>query len=47
MNLIWILAISVFVLVEKLLPPQIRSTRITSIIMITAGCVYLVDFFLK
>ena len=47
MNLIWILAISAFVLVEKLLPPQIQSTRITSIIMITAGCVYLVDFFLK
>jgi len=47
MNLIWILAISAFVLVEKLLPPQIQSTRITSIIMITAGCVYVVDSYLR
>ena len=43
MNLIWILAISVFVLAEKLLPAKIRSTRITSIIMILAGSVYLVE----
>ena len=47
MNLIWILAISVFVLVEKLLPPQIRSTRITSLIMIAAGSVYVVDSYLR
>jgi len=47
MNLIWILAISMFVLLEKLLPPQIRSTRITSLIMIAAGSVYLVDSYLR
>ncbi len=42
MNLIWILAISMFVLVEKLLPAHIQSTRITGFIMITAGLIYLV-----
>ena len=47
MNLVWILAISMFVLLEKLLPPQIRSTRITSLIMIAAGSVYLVDSYLR
>jgi len=47
MNLIWILAISAFVLVEKLLPPQIQSTRITSLIMISAGSVYLVGPYLR
>ncbi len=47
MNLIWILAISAFVLVEKLLPAQIQSTRITSLIMISAGSVYLVGSYLR
>ncbi|MFV1998594.1 MAG: DUF2182 domain-containing protein [Acidiferrobacterales bacterium] len=42
MNLIWILAISLFVLAEKLLPPKIRSTSITSLVMIAVGSVYLV-----
>lgn len=42
MNLVWILAISLFVLAEKLLPPRIQSTRITSLIMIAAGSVYVV-----
>ncbi|MFV1998682.1 MAG: DUF2182 domain-containing protein [Acidiferrobacterales bacterium] len=43
MNLIWILAISLFVLAEKLLPPKIRSTSITSLIMIAVGSVYLLE----
>jgi len=32
---------------NKLLPPQIRSTRITNLIMIAAGSVYLVDSYLR
>lgn len=42
MNLIWILAISLFVLAEKLLPPKIHSRPVTSFIMIAVGSVYLV-----
>ena len=34
MNLFWILVISLFVLSEKLLPAQIRTTRITGILMV-------------
>jgi len=41
MNLIWILAISLFVLAEKLLPAKIVTSRITSSTMILAGVVYL------
>ena len=41
MNLLWILAISLFVLAEKLLPPRIESTRLTSFLMISAGLTYL------
>lgn len=43
MNLIWILAISLFVLLEKLLPPKIHSRPVTSLVMIVAGSVYLLD----
>lgn len=42
MNLIWIFAISLFVLGEKLVPPRVQSTRITSVIMMLAGSIYLV-----
>jgi len=42
MNLIWILAISLFVLTEKLLPPKIHSRSVTSFFMIALGSVYLV-----
>lgn len=41
MNLIWILAISLFVLAEKLLPANIVTSRITGISMILAGVIYL------
>ena len=41
MNLMWILAISLFVLAEKLLPPRIRSVRITGMTMILSGLLYL------
>ena len=37
MNLLWILAISLFVFAEKLLPPGIRSTRLSGGLMILAG----------
>jgi predicted metal-binding membrane protein len=41
MNLIWILAISLFVLLEKLLPVHIKTTRLTSVVMIVSGLVFL------
>ena len=41
MNLIWILAISLFVLAEKLLPARLVTHRITSYAMILAGFIYL------
>lgn len=41
MNLVWILAISLFVLAEKLFPTSLVTTRITSFTMIFAGIVYL------
>ena len=47
MNLIWIFAISLFVLVEKLLSPKIKSARITSFAMIIAGTVYLIRPYLS
>jgi predicted metal-binding membrane protein len=43
MNLIWILAISLFVLAEKLLPVQIRTARVTGILMILSGLVFLIN----
>ncbi len=43
MNLIWILAISLFVLAEKLLPVKMVTGRITSLIMVLAGVVYLAN----
>lgn len=42
MNLFWILAISLFVLAEKLLPAQIRTARITGILMVLSGGVFLI-----
>lgn len=43
MNLIWILAISLFVLAEKLLSAKIVTRRITSFAMIFGGVVYLLE----
>jgi|GEM_PF-3443694 len=40
MFLLWILAISVFVCAEKLLPPSRRSTHLSGGIMIVAGIAY-------
>ncbi len=40
MNLLWILAISLFVFAEKLLPAAIRSTRLSGGLMILAGLAY-------
>jgi predicted metal-binding membrane protein len=37
MNLFWILAISLFILFEKLLPARIRTARVTGILMIASG----------
>ena len=41
MNLVWILAITLFVLVEKLLPQGLRTVRITGVAMIASGIAYL------
>ena len=43
MNLLWILAISLFVLLEKLLPSELQYTRITSLIMIVSGFYYILN----
>lgn len=43
MNLIWILAISLFVLAEKLLPTRLASSGITGFAMIFAGIIYLLQ----
>lgn len=40
MNMIWILAISLFVLFEKLLPVQIKTVRVTGILMILGGFIF-------
>jgi len=37
MNLFWILAISLFILFEKLLPARIRTARVTGMLMIASG----------
>jgi predicted metal-binding membrane protein len=42
MNLLWILAITLFVFAEKLLPTTVRSTGLSGGLMILAGLVYLV-----
>lgn len=44
MNLLWILAISLFVFAEKLLPPTLRSTRLSGGVMILAGLVYFAPY---
>lgn len=44
MNLAWILAITIFVLVEKLLPVTVQTSRITGMLMILAGAGYLAWF---
>jgi predicted metal-binding membrane protein len=40
MNLLWIVAITGFVLLEKLLPPVLGTTRLTGVAMIAAGACY-------
>ena len=42
MNLAWVLLITLFVLLEKLLPLRVRLTPISGIAMILAGAGYLV-----
>jgi predicted metal-binding membrane protein len=41
MNLVWILLISLFVLLEKLMPAKIKTTRLTSVILILSGLSFL------
>ena len=41
MNLLWIAAITVFVLMEKLFPPRLQTARTSGLLMIVAGAVYL------
>jgi predicted metal-binding membrane protein len=41
MNLLWIAAITSFVLAEKLLPPKLRIARVSGILMIVGGMVFL------
>jgi len=41
MNLLWILAITLFVLLEKLLPPYLLTTRIAGVLMIVTGLLLL------
>ena len=42
MNLLWIAAIAAFVLLEKVLPPALRVSRIAAVMMIASGVAYLV-----
>ncbi len=42
MNLLWILVISLFVCVEKLLPAVLRSTRLSGVIMVLAGLYFFI-----
>jgi predicted metal-binding membrane protein len=44
MNLLWILAITLFVFAEKLLPTALRSTGLSGGLMILAGLVYLAPY---
>lgn len=41
MNLLWIAAITGFVLAEKLLPPRLRLARVSGILMIVVGAMFL------
>jgi predicted metal-binding membrane protein len=41
MNLLWILAITLFVLAEKLLPPALHGTRLSGVTMILVGTAFL------
>ncbi|MBT3833850.1 MAG: hypothetical protein HOB98_00455 [Gammaproteobacteria bacterium] len=41
MNLVWILAITLFVLIEKLLPPGVQTARFTGFVMIASSFIYL------
>jgi len=41
MNLVWIAAITAFVLIEKLLPATLRVSRLSGWVMIVAGVGYL------
>ena len=41
MNLVWIAAITAFVLLEKLLPATLRASRLSGWAMIVAGVSYL------
>ncbi len=42
MNLLWIAAIATFVLLEKVLPPALRVSRVAAVMMIAAGLAYLI-----
>jgi predicted metal-binding membrane protein len=44
MNLIWILAITLFVLAEKLLPPILHGTRLSGATMIIVGVAFLAGY---
>ena len=44
MNLLWILAITLFVLAEKLLPPTLHGTRLSGITMILVGIAFLAGY---
>ena len=44
MNLIWILAITLFVLAEKLLPPTLHGTRLSGVAMILVGVAFLAGY---
>ncbi|HEY5681927.1 MAG TPA: DUF2182 domain-containing protein [Pseudomonadales bacterium] len=41
MNLLWIAAIAAFVLLEKVLPPALRVSRLAAVMMIASGAAYL------
>jgi predicted metal-binding membrane protein len=44
MNLLWILAITLFVLAEKLRPPTLHCTRLSGITMILVGVAFLAGY---
>jgi predicted metal-binding membrane protein len=44
MNIVWIIAITIFMLVEKLLPPTLTTSRISGMVMLLAGGGYLAWF---
>ena len=41
MNLVWIAAVAAFILLEKMLPATLRLARVTGVIMIVSGTLYL------